>query len=502
MAGKAGSRPGLGFLLKSLASDDRGSALPMMAAALIPMIGIIGFGVDISRAYLAKTRLQQACDAGVLGGRKVMTNGLETKVTDEVRKFVDYDFPQGTLQTENFAIDPRLGDKNALNLSLATKMPTALMRLLGTESIDIGVSCTARQDYVNTDVMLVLDTTLSMNCKPSDSGSSYCPSEKSGSKLAALKAATNEFYSSLAPAQAELETAGLRLRYGIVPYSMTVNVGKLIYAKNSAWIRDPALYRTNSKSVNPVKHDPSWFANVWSGCIEERDTKDNIRKNSGYTPPSGAYDLDIDSAPNGNGTKWNPYDPAEAKAKSGNPGLDHACPLASSPMKAFSASQMSSYVGNLKAGGFTYHDIGLIWGARLMAPNGIWSSDNPSTHANFPVNRHLIFMTDGMMDPDPSAYTAYGIERYDQRVTGNGSESAQKEPHLQRFRMMCNQIKDMNINIWVVAFGKGAGTGLSADLQNCANSPNQAFKADDEAALIARFKEIGQAIGALRLSDQ
>ena len=49
-----------------LLRDRRGNALILTAAAIIPVIGIIGSSVDIGRAYMAKTRLQQACDAGVL----------------------------------------------------------------------------------------------------------------------------------------------------------------------------------------------------------------------------------------------------------------------------------------------------------------------------------------------------------------------------------------------------------------------------------------------------
>jgi hypothetical protein len=65
--------------------------------------------------------------------------------------------------------------------------------------------------------------------------------------------------------------------------------------------------------------------------------------------------------------------------------------------------------------------------------------------------------------------------------------------------MLCNTVKGMNVNVWVVSFG--AGSSLTPDLVNCANTPAQAFKADDQTALIAKFTEIGEAIGALRLSQ-
>ena len=53
----------------------------------------------------------------------------------------------------------------------------------------------------------------------------------------------------------------------------------------------------------------------------------------------------------------------------------------------------------------------------------------------------------------------------------------------------------------LIAFGTSSGTGLSQDMIDCASSPSQAFKADDQATLIQQFTQIGQSIGALRLSQ-
>ncbi|WP_185829291.1 TadE/TadG family type IV pilus assembly protein [Sphingomonas ginkgonis] len=498
--------------MRRLREDKRGNALVLTAVAMIPIAGIVGSGVDISRAYLTKTRLQQACDAGVLGGRKVMgAAGLDSTVTAEVRKFVDYDFPQGTFGSSAFTVVPTAGANSAVDLTLATSVPTTLMTIFGISTIPISVSCTARQDFVNTDVMLVLDTTLSMNCLPAESATTYCPSEKSGSKIQALRAAVTSFYNALKPAQDQLAGQGLRLRYGIVPYSLTVNAGNLLRSTNPSWVNTTSSYRKcvtpsgqTCNGVGPassVTHDSSFWSS-WAGCIEERQTVSSIGSSSGYTPPANAYDLDVDTAPTSSATAWNAYDPDSETAKYNVAGLGYACPKSVQSLGTMSSvSDMNSYTAGLAAGGYTYHDLGMLWGARLLSPTGLWASNNPSSYNSFPVNRHLIFMTDGALEPDLSAYSAYGVEKFDKRVTGNGSSTSQYNSHLQRFRMMCNAVKGMNVNIWVIAFGTSSGTGLSTDLVNCANTPAQAFKADDQAALVDKFTQIGQAIGALRLSQ-
>ena len=98
----ATSGRGGGFLSR-LARDSRGNTLAIVGAALIPLAAMIGSGVDMSRAYMAKTRLQTACDAAALAGRRVMQNDtLNQTVTDEATRFFNYNFNQGQYGTATF----------------------------------------------------------------------------------------------------------------------------------------------------------------------------------------------------------------------------------------------------------------------------------------------------------------------------------------------------------------------------------------------------------------
>ena len=77
----------------ALARDVRGNTLAIMAAALIPLAGLVGGGIDISRMYITKTRLQHACDAGALAGRKSMGGGVwGTDDNAVAQKFFDANF--------------------------------------------------------------------------------------------------------------------------------------------------------------------------------------------------------------------------------------------------------------------------------------------------------------------------------------------------------------------------------------------------------------------------
>ena len=175
---------------------------------------------------------------------------------------------------------------------------------------------------------------------------------------------------------------------------------------------------------------------------------------------------------------------------------DAACPAEAVRLTAWNRGQLESYVEHLDPTGSTYHDIGMLWGARMISSGGIFA-DSPDVFNSMPVSRHIIFMTDGQLDTDNDIYQAYGIEKHDQRVTGmsSASESERNSRHMQRFRMICNAVKGMNVSIWVIAFG----TTLSSEMTECASNANQASTATNSATLIQRFREIGSNIGALRL---
>src|SRR3954470_11325217 len=103
-AGGRAARPaGSGGFMRRLARDTRGNTLAIVGAALVPLAGMIGSGVDMSRAYMAKTRLQSACDAGALAGRRVMQNDtLDSAVINEANRFFNFNFPQHLYGTPTF----------------------------------------------------------------------------------------------------------------------------------------------------------------------------------------------------------------------------------------------------------------------------------------------------------------------------------------------------------------------------------------------------------------
>lgn len=478
-----------------LARDQRGNTLALIAAALIPVLAAIGGGVDISRAYLAQSRLQQAVDSAALAGRRSRIGTGMTEATEAANRFLAFNFPQTSYgaSASNWTSEITGPDNASVQVSASTRIPTTIMRLFGIQTVEIGAVSIARQNWINTDIVLVLDTTGSMADKPSGDKQS---------KIQSLRDAVMSLYDELAQAQSDLTSRGLRLRYGIVPYSSAVNVGRLLIAAeptDKQYVRRNAPYYScltsgwgGCSSYGEKNIDVSALiasTSTWDGCIEERQTVSTITSSSGYTIPAGAKDLNINLVPSETDvtTQWPAYLPSLVDRKS-----QVACPTEAVRLKTWTRSDLKDYVDGLKPDGGTYHDIGMIWGARFISTGGVFA--NPEEFNGASVNRHIIFMTDGVLDTGGTLYSSYGLESYQKRVSGGGSDLNGR--HKQRFLMTCNAAKSLNVSVWTIAFATGTDTTLTT----CASASDMAVTASNQSQLNSRFQEIGRSIGKLRIA--
>ena len=514
-------------LLSRLRKDQRGNALAMVGAALVPMVGFIGSGLDMSRAYLVKTRMQQACDAGALAGRRSMAGTTITAADkDEAVKFFRFNFPNGTMDTQALTVGTTPGanlitvdlDENKqVVMTAAATMPNLLMQVFNFDTQSIKVSCKAEEYYVNTDVMLVLDTTGSMNCAITDATSCSQATEKINSKMLDLRNAVKTLYVNLRPAQVALESKALRMRVGWVNYSTTVNVGKLIYAQDSTYMNNPGKYMKTADTVvtDAAPQTPAWFtgtgATDYQGCIVERQT---VKFASSATSiPANAYDLEIATLPTSEATRWTPqvlslYQKNNLSATNYNTVTDlnrKACAKPAVHMKAWaSTAELNTEVDKIVTGaGYTYHDIGMIWGTRMIANQGIFAARNPDTFNNVKVRRTIVLVTDGNLLADADVYGAYGVERYEGRIntTGNSVTETQNR-HKKRFTLMCGVAKSTPINadVWVIAV-LDAATAVDPTLTTCASNAAQVIKASNTTALNAAFKAVSDKVGNLRIGQ-
>ena len=613
-------------LIKAWLHDARGSVLPMIAAAIVPLLAMIGGSIDMGRSYLAESRLQQACDSGVLAARKRMGTAaavagvLPSDVADIGARFFNLNFRDGQFGTSDRTFNLILESDYSLTAEASVNVPTTVMRLFGQEQVKLQVQCRAQVGMANTDVMMVLDVTGSMNqINPGDT----LP------KIALMRLSIVQFYNQLQ----SNKPAGTLVRYGFVPYSVNVNVGGLLeddwvvknwtyqsrrvdgsgngantksfwsaespisgqldkvltntlaasnktcpaspanalttnsvfkrttsqfsagppagtitrdtywytysgyayttelngkqcdvykltytnYVVSVDWVTQPALTTGSNWRYEPISYDVAAWRTETSGCMEERSTYEITDFSA--VDLNRALDLNIDRVPDPNdpATQWRPMYPSRIYARAlqwNNSGAfttapvtsadeyfspavagTASCPAAARKLAALTPTELDNYLVSLKAGGSTYHDIGMIWGGRLLSPTGLYATENADVAPGRPTNRNLIMMTDGETSTRDLSYSSYGMEPIDQRRWSPGSSSSLTKVVEDRFAFACQQVKKKNITVWFIAFG----TALNPLMTDCAG-PGHAFQASNGSELAEAFKQISSGISNLRLT--
>lgn len=274
---------------------------------------------------------------------------------------------------------------------------------------------------------------------------------------------------------------------------------------------DVSAFKTFANVTTNTGSSGTSLTSNWDGCIEERFTvSDPSFSYSSLTDrisPTSATDLNIDMAPTGDdATKWAPMWPdlayyrgtsssASILSTSGSQASSF-CPAPARLLATMTQTDFTNYVNTLTPAGSTYHDIGMLWGARLVSSTGIFASnvtEVPTNGGN--VTRHIIYMTDGEPNANYSIQQAYGIEYHDRRITDNGYTDDDTR-HVNRFRALCDAIKGRGVRIWVI----GYSTSLSSDLSYCA-SPDSGFTANSASELNAAFQQIAKTASALRVAS-
>jgi hypothetical protein len=392
------------------------------------------------------------------------------------------------------------------------------------------------------DIMLVLDVTGSMADAPSSGGAS---------KISRLREGAMGLYKALE------SDDGSITRYGIVPYSHTVNVAGSLMNKDilddqpyaGRWWYDSCDYNSRRGTISncvsqnadiepkdgvdgskynrnirivmsgsrnvPVQY--SYWNNAHGykqgntegfrtsgdpdapdqgACIEERPSVGESMSSFKIRNTITRDDVDkgAGNAGNEHELQFGRYDPYIQRGQS-----QTGCPSEATTLRTYDGEdsfQAAINAATKRVTGGTYHDIGMLWGLRFISRSGFFADDNPSDRDGIPINQHIVFMTDGKLDTGKRLYSAYGVQQYQGRVQGCGSgDSGCNATHIARFKSACSVAKSMGITVWVIALD----VTDTADIKDCATSADH-FYTSDGSDLEEVFEKIGQGIGNLRLT--
>lgn len=459
----------------ALAADERGAVAVMAALVLVPILGLVGLGVDAARAYLVEAKLSQALDAAALAGGRVMFSDSRD---DDVRRYFHANLPDGYLgaRLSDVAITADASGET-LTVTASATLDTALMRLLGHPTLNVGARSVVSRASRGLELALVMDNTGSM---------------LSNGRIDAMKAGARELVGILYGDRERIPNVWVSL----IPYTAAVNIGP----QHACWLVAGSLAAHNY-AVSPQG---------WKGCVEARVAGGNDTTDA---PPSVErfqpfyYPSDSD----------NHYPPVDESVRTNTTSNDGrgpnlGCPPAITAMQADKSKILGAIdaMGPWHRGG-TMANLGLVWGWRVLSPRwrGLWSTETPQLPLDYGtpyMEKVVVLLTDGVNQfydnppagPSGSDYTAYG--RLGWGRLGTTSSTTATNRVNQRMSQACETLKSNGVTVYTITFDVPNATTRALYL-GCASKPGNYFDSPTNEALRAAFRQIGTTLSNLRLAQ-
>lgn len=493
--------------------DRRGNFALVTVLAAVPLLAAVGLAVDYSRVLAAKESLLDALDAGVLAV------GSQTAVDDAtayntVKTWLDVHMTNSQAASWSLQSVTQTADGKIAATASAT-VDLEFAGILGMNSLPISASNEAQRTLGKIELAMVLDNTGSMK----------------GTKLDNLKSAADALIDTL-------ETSAsnpMNVKMGLVPYTMTVNVGPQY--QNQPWITGtlPAAYGAdifNTLGIDRFKMF-SQMGVSWAGCVEARPSPNDVTEAPPvatdyatlYVPYFAPDEPDTTSGQSCNqagycnnylpdvstSTNWMTRQGYQEKyvtaPKTGtNPigyqfGPNSGCDVQPLTRLTTDKSAFKTAVNAMVAGGDTDIKAGVMWGWHVLSPNAPFNDGAAYDDTNW--TKIMVLMTDGqnhnvvVNDGDQSVYSGIGYI-WQNRIGITGGTLDQRIAILdQKLGQACTNAKAAGIVIYSVVLDDP--TVDQTTVRNCASSQDKIFDVTDSSGLVAAFQKIGGSLQKLSL---
>lgn len=504
---------------------EDGSATLLVGLGATLLIGAAGIAIDMSRVQTAQSRLSSALDAAGLAAGNAVSSGNVDTIT---QKYFWANYPANYMGStvNNPTVVPN-ADNSKLTLDVTGTVPTTFMKIFGKGAVPIKAHAEISRANLGLELVLVMDTTGSM-----DDGIGG-----GQTKIQAAKAAATSLINILYGSKTTLENVWI----GMVPFAQAVNIG----SSRAAWTSDP---------VNLPWY--GWGTTSWNGCVDARET--NSKDVSDDTPATmlfPKYYWPDDSNNDWVTTNWiNPqttticsnkssctcanYGPCSCtvsangqtqtcKSCSGSgsgkdcfqtvstasntysyssgKGPNRYCSNAITPLTS-SKTTILNAITALNTDGNTHIVLGAGWAWRLLSPKwrDMWGgemdvNDLPLDYDAPLMTKVVVLMTDGDNTISNSSRGAYWYLS-DGKLGTTNSAAATTQLNT-RTSQICTAMKAQGILVYTIAFGTDIGATAQTMLQNCASSADYYFYSPTSAALSTAFKQIGDSLANLHISQ-
>lgn len=488
-------------LLRRFLNRENGNVALIVTIAMFPMCLSAGMAIDLVRAHLAKTSLQQAIDAaGLAAGTDTDTTAAQ--VLTMAQAYLDVNAQGLVINAPETTISvTESGGVKTLDISASAELETTFMKLIHIDSLDVAIDTTIqRKEAGPLHVALVLDVTDSMNAVPSSGGSQ--------TKIQTLRTAATSLVNDL------MTTANPQAQIAVVPYAGGVRLYTSTEVSASgfsppSWIKT----QTNTSTCSAWVQNPATRAACIAGGGPSQCVRDGIMRNDVNccpwvcsNPVTRVYNFVGCVGPrvlNNDGsyttsflrTINNPTNPPY-------PGVaENMWNCAGNGSKVLpltnSKSAVTSRISGLATGGDTFIPGGLTWGWNVLAAGEPYDTDSVATLNANGGRKVLVLMTDGINaltwrttnnDPDGGSNLGW-LTGTSNPATPNGLTQD-----------LCTEIKKDGIQIFTVLFDVKDVT-TETMLKTCASSPSMAFNPTDSAGLTAAFGAIGNQLRTVKLTQ-
>lgn len=503
--------------VRQFLTDTRGNVAIMFGLSVLGLLGVTGLAIDYSRANSERELLQSALDAAVQSATLASGTVEERRAVFD-RVFAAHVSPNVELigSRPNVTVDPVT---DIVTASATASLKTSLLAALGQDFFQISADSQMQGGRLNVEFALALDVSGSMR---HNMGGIV--------RIDALKSAVNSLMDTV---KTELKS-GSTVKYGVVPFTMNVNIG-----------------RNNTDFV--TGHDHALFSGTqWAGCVTERPVPHHISKvyDGSATSISGKWHAYVHPPEpnsgvgtscrvksNGTNTGYSVIDPfVTSNYLPGTRGPNYNCvrhpimPLTSDETQA--RAKVASLTAEWNMG--TIIAPGVSWALRLLTPDAPFPGAGP---VNAATRKVIVVLTDGEQTTErgsaacavrtntltPYAYdpadfklsgkslnttgprdyfSAYGYihdsDPFDKRYT----DYSQVDPSLDQLsKQACDYAKQQpGVEIYAIAVSAGAGPGTRAYnmLRDCASSHVKFFYAGDASGLTRAFEDIARQATKIR----
>jgi Putative Flp pilus-assembly TadE/G-like len=271
-------KPGL---LNRFLRNSAGSMTSVMGLSVIPILFTAGAAIDYARMTREQAAFYGAVDSAALAiaaDERSSLIGLDTDDKKEARRVLLEDYAKLYLN-KNY-VDAS-GGKSVKTLKLSfddvkvkieatLDFPTSILAITGIKKLSLSSNATVMKTAKPVELVLVMDTTGSMN----DSG-----------KLSGAQAAAKDLLAKLYDGTLANKPRNLDLRVGLVPFSGAVRLDTAGSDFDLGWIDTGGANTYSKLNFNAVSGTPAAWNNyyawsqlkqstttshTWNGCVEAR----------------------------------------------------------------------------------------------------------------------------------------------------------------------------------------------------------------------------------------